>query len=152
LNNLVLSHHTKCVTVLSAYMDFILLVFNFVFVLDIECTVSCFSGKGKKSAWQAWNAHPDVTTAFVELGKCSSEADITANTMSILERFTVVMYDRTSELSDLNSCRRQLFTKKCRSLELLPPTSDAFLLHVKRAVLQGVHVWGQSLQREPQQV
>ena len=115
-------------------------------------TVSCFSGKGKKSAWQAWSAYPDVTTAFAELGKCDGEHEISANTVSLLERFAVVMYDRTSELSDLNSCRRQLFTKKCRSLELLPPTSDAFLLHVKRAVLQGVHVWGQSLHRHPQPV
>ena len=26
--------------------------------------MSSFSGKGKKSAWQAWSAFPEVTTAF----------------------------------------------------------------------------------------
>jgi len=116
-------------------------------------TVSSFSGKGKKSMWQTWSAFPDVTAAFLELSDSGhSPDDISEATISLLERFIVVVYDRTSELSDLNSCRRQLFTKKCRSLELLPPTSDAFCLHVKRAVLQGVHVWGKSLQIEPEPV
>jgi len=61
-------------------------------------TVSYFSGKGKKSAWQAWSAFPEVTTAFLELSDSDHSAgDISESTMSLLERFTVVMYDRTSE-------------------------------------------------------
>ena len=30
-------------------------------------TVSSFSGKGKKSAWEAWNSYPLVTEAFINL-------------------------------------------------------------------------------------
>ena len=124
------------VTVLGAQKCRALPVFHALTGCD---TVSSFSGKGKKSMWQTWSAFPDVTAAFLELSDSGhSPDDISEATISLLERFIVVVYDRTSELSDLNSCRRQLFTKKCRSLELLPPTSDAFCLHVKRAVLQGV--------------
>jgi hypothetical protein len=113
-------------------------------------TVSCFAGKGKKSAWNAWNAFPDVTCALQELA-CPGNV-ISDTVLAVLERFVIVMYDRTSQYSDLDSCRRHLFTKRCTSLELLPPTSDAFLLHLKRAVLQAVKIWGQSLQKQIESV
>lgn len=35
-----------------------------------------------------------------------------------------------------------LFVKKNRKLENIPPTSAAFLEHLKRAILQGVFCWG----------
>jgi len=38
--------------------------------------------------------------------------------------------------------------KQSSTLELLPHTSDAFLLHIKRPVYQAV-IWGQSLAPEP---
>jgi len=38
--------------------------------------------------------------------------------------------------------------KRSCTLELLPPTSDAFMLHVKRPVYQAV-IWGQSLATQP---
>jgi len=51
-----------------------------------------------------WSAFPEVNTAFLELSDCDHSAgDISESTLSLLEHFTVVMYDRTSELSDLNS-------------------------------------------------
>ncbi len=59
------------------------------------------------------------------------------------------MYDRTSGCTDLNTARKQLFTKKSRTLELLPPTLDAFIQHVKRSILQGVHFWGHCLDKQP---
>ena len=107
-------------------------------------TTSCFSHRGKKSAWETWNVYPEVTNAFLDLCELQ-EGDITKETIKILERFVVILYDRTSEQEDLNSCRKQLFSKRSCTLELLPPTSDAFMLHVKRAVYQGVFIWGQCL-------
>jgi len=44
----------------------------------------------------------------------------------VLERFIILMFDRTSECTDLDSARKQLFTKKSRTLDQLPPTSHAF--------------------------
>jgi ABC-type transport system involved in cytochrome bd biosynthesis fused ATPase/permease subunit len=29
-------------------------------------TVSAFGGKGKKSAWEAWNVYPNLTKAFLD--------------------------------------------------------------------------------------
>lgn len=56
-------------------------------------TVSCFSGKGKKSMWQTWSAFPDVTAAFLELSDSDHSADdISEATISLLERFIVVVY------------------------------------------------------------
>jgi hypothetical protein len=47
-------------------------------------TVSCFSGKGKKSAWQAWGAFPDVTTAFLEISNYGHDDDITETARLLL--------------------------------------------------------------------
>jgi len=50
---------------------------------------------------------------------------------------------------DLNACRKHLFTKRNCALELLPPTSNAFVQHVKRAIFQAVFVWGECLISQP---
>ena len=38
--------------------------------------------------------------------------------------------------------RKELFTKKGRPIENIPPTKGALIQHIKRAVLQGGHSWG----------
>lgn len=110
-------------------------------------TTSSFCGKGKKSAWEAWTSYPVVTEAFLNLNDaddCLADA-----TISVLERFIIIMYDRTSECVSLDTARMQMFTKKSKSLESLPPTSDSFLQHVKRAVYQAVHCWGHCMEKQP---
>ena len=54
----------------------------------------------------------------------------------------------TEQVNDLNIACMNLFTKKSQSLELLPPTSDAFLQHVKRSIYQTVHCWGHCLGKQ----
>ena len=112
-------------------------------------TVSCFYGKGKKSAWEAWNVYPEVTSAFLKLLTMTSEETVDEVTFATLQRYVVILYDRTSDCTDLDSARRRMFTHKYRTPDLLPPTSDAFMQHVKRAVHQSVHCWGQSLAKQP---
>ena len=58
------------------------------------------------------------------------------------------MYDRTSNCLDINTCRRELFVKKGRCMEALPPTYEALLQHIYRAAYQVGYVWAQALQRE----
>jgi len=111
-------------------------------------TVSCFFGRGKKSAWEAWNLYPEVTDAFTTL--LLSETEI-QDKIAILERFIIIMYDRTSECTNLDAARKHLFTKKSKLLESLPPTSDAFMQHVKRAVYQARICWSQCLEKNPVQ-
>ena len=65
--------------------------------------------------------------------------------MVVLERFVVLLYDRTSNLTKVNEARQELFSKKSRDLECIPPTRAALEQHDRRAVLQGGHVWGQTL-------
>ena len=57
-----------------------------------------------------------------------------------VERYVILMYDRTSDLHSVNESRRHLFTKKNRSGENLPPTLDELEQHLKRAIYQGGRV------------
>ena len=68
--------------------------------------------------------------------------------MQTIERFVVLLYDRTSTSTDVNKARCKLFAKK-GNVELIPPTSAALKQHVRRAVYQGGHVWGQALVPAP---
>ena len=43
------------------------------------------------------------------------------------------MYDRTSTCTMVNAARKDLFTRKGRDIESIPPTADALLQHAKRA-------------------
>jgi hypothetical protein len=110
-------------------------------------TVSAFNGRGKKTAWDVWTAFPEVTAAFSTLGFCPG--DISDELFALLQRFVVLLYDRTSDLMLVNDCRKHLFSKKGRSLDKIPPTSAALLQHVKRAAYQSGHVWGQCMTASP---
>jgi len=59
-------------------------------------TTSFFARHGRKTAWNTWETYPEVTRAFVELA--SSPSSIIDETLATIERFIVLMYDRTSTL------------------------------------------------------
>ena len=101
-------------------------------------TVSCFYGKGKKTAMDTCNSFPEVTTAFLSLGNTPPVVDDT--NMSTLERFVVLLQDRTSAQNAVNDARKQLFEKKGRQFDAIPPTRAALLEHSKRAVLQAGYI------------
>ena len=105
-------------------------------------TVSCFSRKGKKTAWSTWMLFNDVTMAFMELSK--QPASISDETLKKLERFVVLLYHRTSTKTSVNEARKELFAQKARSLDGIPPTQAALKEHIKRATYQGAYCWGQS--------
>ena len=107
-------------------------------------TTSSFNGKGKKSVWEAWKAFPEVTNAFLFIRENPFEQiDIDSPHFETLERFTVIIYDKTSGCQDVNESRRELFCKKSRNLENLPPTQDVLAQHVKRVIFQS-SVWSLS--------
>ena len=109
-------------------------------------TVSAFSGRGKKTAWETWKSFPDVTVALEEL--LNLTVGISETSMSLLERFVVLMYDRTSDCTEVNEARKYLFSRKSRTLENIPPTKAALREHIKRTIFQ-VHIWNQSLVLDP---
>ena len=86
-------------------------------------TTSAFLGKGKKSAWEAWKVYPEATEAFLFV-KDSPFVPLDINTpvFDVLQRFVVILYDRASLATDVNTVRRELFTRKNRALENIPPT------------------------------
>ena len=70
------------------------------------------------------------------------------DTMHAIERFVILLYDRTIKCKDVNKARNKLFAKKS-SVQNIPPTYAALEQHVRRSALQGGHVWGQALVPEP---
>ena len=71
-------------------------------------TVSSFSGRGKKTAWKIWQVFSDVAEAFEHL--LLMVDDVSDPVMSVLERFVVLLYDRTSDQVSVNNARKLLFT------------------------------------------
>jgi len=57
------------------------------------------------------------------------------------------VYDKTSELHLVNELRQELFCRKEKTMERLPPTQHSLLQYTKRAAYQA-GVWYTSEQRE----
>ena len=94
-----------------------------------------------------WKSFPEVTSAFLSLGNTPPVVDDSC--MATLERFVVLLYDRTSAQTAVNGAGKQLFVKKGRQFEAIPPTRAALLEHSKRAVLQAGYIWGKALIPSP---
>ena len=86
-------------------------------------TTSQFHGKGKKLAWEAWKSYPEVTAAFnymkVQPFKIIEQD---SPTFKLLERYTCVLYDKTSDLESVNEQRQDLFSRKSMALMNIPPS------------------------------
>ena len=76
--------------------------------------VSAFRGKAKKSAWQTWNVFDDVSETFTNLSQHPTL--IRDPDLQRLERFVVLMYDRSSAATGVDEARLDLFARKTRSL------------------------------------
>ena len=61
----------------------------------------------------------------------------------------VLLYDRTTSLLKVNEARQELFCRKSREFDSIPPTEAALEQHIRLAVLQGPHTWGQTLLCQP---
>jgi len=96
-------------------------------------TTSALRGKGKKLAWQAWQAYEDVTETFKYLASYPFEyLNIDSIHFQKIKRFTVILYDKTSPLSSANEARKDLFCHKSRSMDWIPSTQNALLQHTQR--------------------
>jgi len=94
-------------------------------------TVSAFRGRGKKPAWQTWNVCKEISTTLTKLSQCVTALD-NADLQS-LEKFVVVMYDRSSADVSVNDARLNLFARKQRPYDAIPPTQSALKLLSKLA-------------------
>ena len=76
-------------------------------------TDSCFSGRGKRTAWDTWNMYPETTGQFASLMKKPQLGDVDA-AMDTIERFVVLLYDKTNTGSEVNMVRFEIFARKGR--------------------------------------
>ncbi len=72
--------------------------------------VSAFRGKGKKTAWQILKIFPEVTEVFAKLSQYPPI--VTDRDVHILEKFVVMMYNKSSTLSVVNDARMDMFARK----------------------------------------
>ena len=98
-------------------------------------TDSFFSGRGKRTAWDAWNVFDRITYVLVALSSIPE---------SIPEAYMQLLAAMAA-----NEARQQLFSKGSRTLENIPPTQAALTEHTKRAAYQAGHVWGSALIAKP---
>ena len=64
-------------------------------------TVSHFSGRGKRTAWDTLNAYGNVTHAFCALVARPTPQSI-QEWLTPLEQFVILIYDRTSSINSVN--------------------------------------------------
>ena len=102
-------------------------------------TVSFYDGKGKKTAWNVWNVYQALTYVLCRLMLMPEKVE--DNCMEVIEMFVVLLYDRTSAIVEVNQARKDLFSKKARNLENIPPTRAALEQHTMRAAFQGAYIW-----------
>ena len=104
---------------------------------------SFFAHRGKQTAWEAWDAFSEVTS-FRVLSDAPTLEDV-CEQLPTLERYIIIMYDLSNTCKEVNEARRDLFTRKGRDIEGIPPTADALHLHTKRCAYQAGHCWGKAL-------
>ena len=63
--------------------------------------MSAFVGRGKRTASAVWESFPELTDALSEVNH--EQTDVTESCMSIIARFVILMCDRTSTCSDINT-------------------------------------------------
>ena len=92
-----------------------------------------FVGRGKKTAWDALNKRPDFTECFIKL---CDDPFLHDEDIKILQEYVIMLYDRKSSQQLINEYQMELFTKKGRQIENCPPSLNAIIQHILRAMLQ----------------
>ena len=82
--------------------------------------VLSFYAKGNKPAWDTWNVYEDVTPAFTTLSN-NPNTEAVYESLPLLDRFVVLMYDRTSSCVSANEAMLYLFPTRTR-IDAIPPT------------------------------
>ena len=112
--------------------------------------VSPMLGIGKKTAWNAWNAYPEVTNTFVAIIQDPSSLMLDSLHLRRLECWTVLIYSTNCDAELLNDAMKVICTHSLNSLDYIPPIQHAlFQQTLKRALLAAAFIWKQSLSKIP---
>ena len=89
-----------------------------------------------------WKAYDDLTPALCSLATTPESVE---SFIKPMERFVILLYDRTSNLERVNQAQMQLFTQKGRSIEGIP-----LIQHTKQATYEAGYCWGQVMIAAPE--
>ena len=98
---------------------------------------------GKKSAYDKWTNHPEVTRTLCNLGEAPDT--LALDDIKVIEAFIVNLYSSICPFIEVDKARQFIFAQTSRGFDALPPTKTALIEHIKRVVLQAGYIWGQSL-------
>ena len=112
--------------------------------------VSAMFGIGKKTAWNAWIAYPEVTDTLIAITQDPNSFTLDSLHMRHLERWTVLMYSKNCNAELVNDARKLMFSDSLRSLDSIPPSKNALFQYIKRALLVSAYIWKQSLSKTPE--
>ncbi len=104
---------------------------------------------GKFFHFKTLNSAANIWVAFVFDPFTPIESE--SPNFILLQRFTILLYNKHSSAELVNEARQELFCRENKSMENIPPTSNALLQHIKRAAYQA-SIWvssDQSEQRRP---
>ena len=99
-----LAAHTIAAT-LGRERAFVLPMFHALTGCD---TVSFFAVRGKKTAWDVWGVFLELTSTLLSL--TSLPEVISDACMAVIEHFVVLLYDRTSNLTEVKPKRHSCST------------------------------------------
>ncbi len=100
-------------------------------------STSAFFGIGKQRWLNLIEEHPELHNGLCHLG--DSPSDINPETEAAIVSLVSLLYCG-KKLETLDLVRYELFAKKHKQNEKLPPTMDSFRLHLKRANFQSF-IW-----------
>ncbi|KAK4321216.1 hypothetical protein Pmani_007946 [Petrolisthes manimaculis] len=90
----------------------------------------------------AWEVYPQVTPVFKKL---SQYPPVVENAdYNVLDMLVITMYDKNNTMDKVDEARLNLFARKQRPYDGIPPTSTALIQHVKWSVYQAGSIWGQA--------
>jgi hypothetical protein len=90
----------------------------------------------------------EVSKIFSKLSEHPSAVD--DSDLKASKKFVVLMYDRSSEVTTVNEARFDLFARKQKHYDLIPPIQAALKERAKRAAYVAGYVWGQALKQKPE--
>ena len=111
-------------------------------------TVSCFGGRGKRTACDMWNAYDEVTSAFCALAATPETVEKLAGSTGTISSPAVrtVLAARNLSVERESSCSH----RKVELLTVFLRHKQYFLLHTKRAAYQAGHCWAQTMIATPE--
>ena len=84
-----------------------------------DCDIlSSLAGHGKKTAWLTWKLLPELTYALLMLP--GGPKEIPDDALNIIEKFIILLFDRTSACTKVDHARRKLFPRKKLGKSRLP--------------------------------